>query len=275
MKTLALPALALALALAAAAPPAAAQDDLGKLWAKLQPARGVYTLRQRGAGESNGAVTMSGRMIVEARFTCEEFISSFTMDLRASSSGQAMTVRLEQKANETRDGKIYRFSSITIENGRETERREGQAVLQSREGPGEAKIQGAAGEDMKLDQGTVLPGTHMLRMIQAAAAGKKELEHRVFYGLDQMKVTNTRVTILGAGRSGKEKGLGEFADKPGWTIKEEHKEIGGAPGGASQTSETFLTEDGVATAVTISVQGLELQGTPLSLEKLPKPDCKN
>jgi hypothetical protein len=273
MKALALPILALVLAGVAPAP-AAAQDDLGKLWMKFQPARGVYTLRQRGAAESNGAVAMTGRMVVEARLTCEEFVSSFAMDLRASSGGQTMTVRLEQKANETRDGKIYRFSSITIENGRESERREGQAVLQSREGPGEAKIKGAAGEDLKLEAGTVLPGTHMLRMIQAAAAGKKEYEHRVFYGLDQMKVTTTRVTILGAGRSGKEKGLGEFADKPGWTIKEEHKEIGGAPGGASQTSETFLTADGVATAVTISVQGLDLHGTALSIEKLPKPECK-
>src|SRR6185503_6262955 len=146
--------------------------------------------------------------------------------------------------------------------------------LQSREGPGEAKIKGAAGEDLKLEAGTVLPGTHILRMMQAAADGKKELEHRVFYGLDQLKVTNSRVTILSAGRSGKEKGLGEFADKPGWTIKEEHKEIGGEPGAAGQSSEMFLTEDGVTTSLSLSVQGLELQGIALSIEKLPKPDCK-
>jgi hypothetical protein len=254
------------------ATPAAAQDELGKLYDKLQPARGVYTLRAK-SGDNSGAA-MSGRMVVEAKLTCEEFVTSFTMDLRASSGGQTMTVKLEQTANETRDGKIYRFSSVTFENGRESERREGQAVLQAREGPGEAKIKGATGEDLKLEAGTILPGTHMLRMIAAAAAGKKELEHRVFYGLDQMKITNSRVTILGAGRSGKEKGLGPFADKPGWTFREEHKETGGGPSGASQTSETFLTEDGVATAVTISVQGLELQGTPLSIEKLPNPECK-
>lgn len=258
---------------AIAAQPAAAQDDIGKGWDKIQPARGVYTLRQRGTGEST--VAMSGRMVAEVRITCEEFVSVLTMDLRASSSGQTVTVKLEQNSNETRDGKIYRFSSVTFENGRESERREGQAVLQSREGPGEAKIKGAAnGEDLKLEAGTVLPGTHILRMMQAAVDGKKELEHRVFYGLDQMKVTNSRVTILGAGRSGKEKGLGEFADKPGWTIKEEHKEIGGEPGAAAQASEMFLTEDGVTTSLSLSVQGLELQGTALSIEKLPKPDCK-
>lgn len=268
MRTLVLP-----LVLLAAAPlPAAAQDELGAFYDKLQPARAVYTLRQRG-GDTNGGV-MSGRMTVEARLTCEELVTEVIMDIRVSGTGQTMTLKLEQKANETRDGRIYRFSSVTFENGRESERREGQAVLQSRTGPGEAKIKGAAGEDLKLEAGTILPGTHMLRIMQAAAAGTKELEHRIFYGLDQMRITNSRVTIVGAGRSGKEKGLGEFADKPGWTIKEEHKEAGGTPGGAAQSSEAFMTEDGVTTALSISVQGLELQGTTLSIEKLPKPACK-
>lgn len=252
--------------------PAAAQDEIGKLYDKLQPARAVYTLRQRD-GDTNGAV-LSGRMVVEARLTCEALVTELVMDIRASGTGQTMTLKLEQKANETRDGRIYRFSSATFENGRETERREGQAVLQSRNGPGEAKIKGAAGEDLKLEPGTVLPGTHMLRIMQAAAAGKKELEHPIFYGLDQMRITNSRVTILGAGKSGKEKGLGEFADKPGWTIREEHKDASGGPGGASQSSESFMTEDGVTTAIAISVQGLELRGTVLSIEKLPKPECR-
>ena len=268
MRTLVLP-----LMLLAAAPlPAMAQDDLGALYEKLQPARGVYSLRQRG-GDTNGAV-MSGRMTVEARLTCEDLVTEVTMDIRVTGTGQTMTLKLEQKANETRDGRIYRFSSVTYENGRETERREGQAVLQSRSGPGEAKIKGAAGEDLKLEPGTILPGTHLLRIMQAAAAGKKELEHRIFYGLDQMRITNSRVTILGAGRSGKDKGLGEFADKPGWTIREEHKEAGNTPGGAAQSSEAFMTEDAVTTALSISVQGLELRGTTLSIEKLPKPECK-
>ena len=92
--------------------------------------------------------------------------------------------------------------------------------------------------------------------------------------VDQMRITNSRVTIVAAGRSGTEKALGEFADKPGWTIKEEHKEAGGTPGGAAQSSEAFITEDGVTTALAISVQGLELQGTAVSIEKLPRPDCR-
>lgn len=267
--------IALLVLLCATASPAAAQDDLDKVWTKLQPARGVYVLRQKGAESGSDAVAMSGRMVAEARITCTEIATMLTMELRASSGGQTTSVKLEQKATESRDGRIYRFSSITTENGRESERREGQAVLQSREGPGEAKIQGTANEDIKLEPGTILPGTHILRMMAAAAAGKKELEHRVFYGLDQMKITNSHVAILGAGRSGKEKGLGEFTDKPGWTIREEHREIGGTPGAASQSTEMFMTEDGVTTALTLSVQGLELVGTALSIEKLPKPECKN
>lgn len=259
--------------IAAVPPPAAAQDDVGKLYDKLQPARGVYTLRQRGNADNNGAVAMSGRMVLEARLTCEELATTMTMEIRATSGAQTATVKIEQQATETRDGKIYRFSAVTFERGRELERREGQAVLQSRDGPGEAKIKGVAGEDLRLEAGTVLPGTHMLRVMQAALAGKKEIEHRVFHGLEQMRVANSRAVIVGAGRSGKEKGLGEFADKPGWTIREEIKPAGGLPGGTAQTSEAFVTEEGVTTAIAITVQGLQLQGTALSIEKLPKPDC--
>ena len=263
----------LALLLLATAP-AAAQDEVAKLYDKLQPARGVYTLRQRGNAESNGTVAMSGRMVLEARLTCDELATMMTMDIRATSGATTATLKLEQRASETRDGRIYRFSAVTYERGRELERREGQAVLQSRDGPGEAKIKGVAGEDLRLESGTVLPGTHMLRVMQAALAGKKEVEHRVFHGLEQMRITNSRAQIVGAGRSGKGPGLGEFADKPGWTIREEIKPVGGLPGGTAQTSEAFVTEDGVTTAISISVQGLQLQGTPLSIEKLPRPDCK-
>jgi hypothetical protein len=261
--------------IAAGAMPAAAQDAIEQAWSKIQPTRAVYVLRQRGSGESgNGTVAMSGRVVVELRLNCTEIATLLQMDLRASSGGGIVTMKLEQKSAETRDGRIYRFSAATYENGRESERREGQAVLQGREGPGEAKIKGASGEDLKLEPGTILPGTHLMRMLQAAAAGKKGLENRVFYGFDQMKITGARVTILGAGRSGKEKGLGEFADKPGWRIREEYKEIGGEPGAATQTSEMFVTEDGVTTELSLSMQGLELAGTAISIEKLAKPECK-
>src|SRR5262250_2451180 len=103
--------LALAL-LGAASEHSFAQDDLGKLWAKVQPARGVYVLRQRGADQGDSGVAMSGRMTAEVRLTCDEFISALVMEIRATSSGQTMVVKLEQKSIETRDGKIYRFSSV-------------------------------------------------------------------------------------------------------------------------------------------------------------------
>jgi len=262
------------LAAVPAAAPAFAQDDLDKVWAKIQPARGVYTLRQRGGESGSDATALSGRMILEARMTCDEMISSMTMELRATSGAQTVTVTLEQKTTETRDGKVYRFGSRTLENGRETESREGQAVLQTRNGPGEAKIKGSTAEDVKIEAGTILPGTLLLRMLADAAGGKQSLEHRVFYGFDQMKIAQVRIAVKGAGRSGKEKGLGEFADKPGWTIHQEHKEVGGQPDSPTQATEMFVTEDAIATSIVLQVQNLELVGTPLSIEKLPKPECK-
>jgi hypothetical protein len=261
--------------IAGAAPtaPASAQDEHDKIWAKIQPARAAYVLRQRGQGPEGAAI--SGKMTLEARLTCDELASATTMELRVTSGAQSMTVSFEQSATETRDGKVYRFSARTLENGRVSDTREGQAVLQSRDGPGEAKIKGASAEDVKIEAGAMLPGTHLMRVMAAAAAGKTALEHRVFYGLDQMKIALARVEIKGAGRSAKLKSLGDYADKPGWTIREEHKELGGGPDSASQATEMFVTEDLVATSIVLQLQGLELEGTPISIEKLPKPECKS
>ncbi|MCW5771100.1 MAG: DUF1849 family protein [Rhodospirillaceae bacterium] len=256
-----------------AVPAARAEDAADKVWMKIQPARGVFVLRQSNAANDNGAL-LTGRMIAEARLTCTDMTTTMTMELRATSGAQSMTVMLEQKSTETRDGKVYRYSSRTLENGTVTESREGQAVLETRDGPGEAKIKGGHIEDVKLTAGTILPGTHILRVMAAAAEGKTALEHRVFYGLDQMRIVNVKVTIKGKGKSEKARGLGEFSEKPGWTIREEQRENGNAAG-TTQASEMFVTEDGVATHITMSVQGLELVGTPLSIEKLPKPDCKS
>lgn len=265
--------LSLWLLVAVAAPAPAAADPLEAVWAKVQPARGVYTLRQR--GEGSGDSVIAGRLVIEAKLTCADLSTSMTMELRVTSGAQTMSVMVEQQSTETRDGKVYRFSARTVENGRDTERREGQAILQSREGPGEATVKGSSVEDVKLEAGTILPGTHLLRIMAAAAEGKTALEHRIFYGIDQMKIVNTKVAILGSGRSGKEKGLGEFTDKPGWTIKEEHKEVGAQADATTQSVEMFMTEEAVTTRIVMSIQGLELIGTPLSIEKLPKPACKS
>lgn len=266
--------LSLFLLVAVGAPAPAVADPLAAIWAKVQPSRAVYTLRQRGEGTGDAAA-INGRMVLEAKLTCGELSTSMSMELRVTSGAQTMTAVVEQQATETRDGKVYRFSSRSLENGRETERREGQAVLQSRDGPGEATVKGASVEEVKIEAGTILPGTHLLRIMAAAAEGKTALDHRIFYGLDQMKIVNSKVTIAGAGRSGKEKGLGEFADKPGWTLKEEQKEVNPQPDAPTHSVEMFLTEDAVTTRIVLAIQGLELIGTPLSIEKLPKPECKS
>jgi hypothetical protein len=259
-------------ALALSAASARADDSAAKLWSKLQPARAVYLLRQPSASADEGSL-ITGRMTIEGRLSCDELSTTLTIDLRATSGAQTMTVAVAQHSTESRDGRIYRFSAQTTENGAVVEHREGQAVLESREGPGDATIKGARAEDFKLAAGTILPGTHMLRVLATAAAGKRQLEDRVFYGLDRMRIADVKVMISGLGKSSKSAALGAYSEKPGWTIREEQKEFG-APHAPTQVSESFVTEDGVATRITLSMQGLELVGMPLSIEKFPKPTCK-
>jgi hypothetical protein len=264
-----------AAAFLAFAHPAAAQDEFDALWTKLQPYRAVFALRLReqpsGAAEN---VALSGRMEMESRLGCHDFAVAITMTLRMTAGAQSVTAVLEQKSHETRNGRIYRFSTRTLENGHETERREGQAVLETRDGPGEGTIKVGAPETVRIEPGTVLPGTHNLRMLAAAAAGKREVKHRVFFGQDQMRLTDVTATITSRGTAPKHAGLGEFAGKPGWTIREDYREVGSGPDVQPHVTETFYTEEGVPADVLVTVQGLAIAGRALSVEKLPKPECK-
>lgn len=265
--------LLLSAAIPATALPAAAQDANKDGWAKFQPYKSVFSLRPGAMPDGGEAVRMTGRMEMETKMTCADVTTAVAMSLRITGGAQTMTAEFDQTMTESRDGKVYRFSTKSIENGRISEQREGQAVLESPDGPGEGTIKVAASESIKLDRGTVLPSTHMLRLLANAAAGKTEFQSRVFYGMDQMKLTDVHVTVKSKGNSPKTAGLGDFADKPGWTIREEYREVGGPADGQPQATEAFYTEDGVPVAIKVTVQGLEIIGTPLSVEKLPKPQC--
>ena len=90
------------------APAPAVADPLDAIWAKLQPARAVYMLRQRGEGTGDAPV-MAGRMVIEAKLTCNDLATSMSMELRVTAGAQSMSVLVEQQATEARDGKVYRF----------------------------------------------------------------------------------------------------------------------------------------------------------------------
>jgi hypothetical protein len=268
---------ALALAAALAASPATgraeAKDDLQSLYDKLQPYRAVYDVRQVAKPGATLAIK-SARMTTETRIGCKdiESASSTTMSFLGR-GGHTVTLSAEEKAQLSRDGRSYRYSSRVIDDGRDARRHEAEAVLETRDGPGKAAVRRGAPEALKLARGTVLPGTHNLRVMAAAAAGKTEVKHRVFLGEDDLRIGDITTTIKGPGTSPANAALGDFAGKPGRAIHEAVRGVGANMAGFSRTTESFVTDDGVIISTTWTMRGVELAGTLVKIEKLPKPTC--
>ena len=267
----------LAFAAALAAQPATgraeAKDDLQGIYDKLQSYRAVYDVRQ--TAKPGAALTIkSARMTTETRIGCKdiESTSSTTMSFFGR-CGHTVTVLGEEKPQLSRDGRRLRYSSRVIDDGRDARRHEAEAVLETRDGPGKGAVTRGAPETLTLARGTVLPGTHGLRVMAAAAAGKTEVKHRVFLDEDDLRIADITTTIKGPGTSPASAALGDLAGKPGRTIHEAIRGIGATTAAYSRATESFTTDDGVMISTTWTMRGVELTATLVKIEKLPKPTC--
>jgi hypothetical protein len=259
------------LACLSASGPAAAKEEGKDLYQNLQPYRAVYELRQA-ARPGTSLNLQSASATVEARIGCKDVEYMSTMSLNfVGRGGHTVTRTVELKTKESHDGRTLRFSSRLNEDGRDIRRHESQAALETSDGPGEGVVTRGAPERTKLQRGTVLPGTHFVRSLAAAAAGKTETKHRVYAGEDEIRLADITSTVVGTGTAPASATLGDFAGKPGWTIREVVHGVGERS--PARITESFITADGVTTSMKMMLQGIELVGKAVKIEKLPKPSC--
>lgn len=253
---------------------AEAKDDLREIFAKLRSYKAVYALREVGRAADAAPVKVSGRMTAETRVGCKELEIASTLAMRVASAGSSVDLESAWKTRESLDGRTYRYSMEMLQGGRVVRRHEAEAVLQSRDGPGRGAVTRGAPETLKLAQGTVLPGTHGLRSLAAAAAGRSEIRHRVYLGEDEVRLADVSTTVVEAGTAPASSALGEAAGKPGWRFRDVTRGVGPQQNGEPRITESFVTNDGVTTTTSFTVQGLKLATTPLKIEILPKTACR-
>jgi hypothetical protein len=263
-----------ALASPAATVCAEPKDDVRETYGKLQPYRAVYGLRQVARAAGTAPVRVSGRMTTETRVGCKDYEVQTSMTMRVESVGRGVDLESEWKIRESLDGRTFSFSMQMSQQGRLVRRHEAEALLQSRDGPGRGTVKRGAPEALKLAPGTVLPGTHGVRSLAAAAAGKREIKHRVYLGEDDVRLADVSTTITGAGSAPANAALGAAAGKAGWSFRDVVRSVVPRQNGEPRVNETFVTNEGVTTFASFTVQGLTIATTPLKIEMLPKPACR-
>lgn len=130
-------------------------------------------------------------------------------------------------------------------------------------------------EQRQLQKPIVLGATSGLRLMAAAASGAGTFRDRVLSVTDSIQVMDVRAAIGKPSRSAADPALGEFANRPGWFVRRNLRVVAGKDLDTVSSDETFTTEDGVATHLVMVMMNVRVVAKPVSIKRLPKPDCKS
>jgi hypothetical protein len=148
---------------------------------EIEPHRALYRMSLMRASGSSGVVAADGTMQFSWAATCDGWTIEQRYKLHMQYAEQDDTdLNFSFLAVERRDGRRYRF---TIRKQREADQQE-ELRGDARSGPKGGEARFTKPEDLRvaLPPGTLFPGSHTLRLIDAARAGKNFLSERVFDG---------------------------------------------------------------------------------------------
>ena len=178
----------------AAASPAAAVDIL--------PHRALYKVSLDKAASGSSIIDVQGRMGFEWRDACDGWAveQRYAMEF-ARADGDGSVIQSTYSTWESKAGDIYRFF-VKRDRGGGEERIEGKAVMPLPLGssPGKVTFSAPEQQELTLPKDTLFPTEHTIRMIQAAASGKRFLRAPVFDG-GEPEAPSLISAVLGKGKS--------------------------------------------------------------------------
>ena len=99
-----------------------------------------------------------------------------------------MTTDLNVSTWESKDGRIFRFSTRHLVNGRLSEETRGRAEMRSDREPGRVRVVKPKRGELVLPRGTVFPTEHMALLVAQAQAGAGRLARFVYDGSSTQRV---------------------------------------------------------------------------------------
>ncbi|MEM8551181.1 MAG: DUF1849 family protein [Pseudomonadota bacterium] len=265
-----LPGFALVL-FAAAAAPAGAED--------LQPHRGIYDLSLSDAEPSTSLVAASGRLVFALSGSeCAGYNVDFRNVTRVTDrEGTERTTDLRSSTEETVSPATLKFSHETFVDGEKASGIEGRA--EGRSGGVEVAVTAPKSTELTLER-AVFPTAHTRLILDAALAGERILEAKVYDGGDDADEVYETATILGPAQTGlpgaSEQEIAVLSQidnvmsRTAWRLTISYFEAGSAEGERMPDYElTFsMLDNGVAYNVSFDYGAFVLKGrlTELSLQ---------
>jgi len=149
----------------------------------LQSHVGVYELTMSKNRSDSGISGVSGRLVLRVTDSCDGFAQSQRMVLLTTSADGEQIVRdFNFQSWESGDGTEIRFDSQDTANGAPQGRHAGHADLSARGGDGKVVFSHPEPGELALEAGTIFPTEHFKVLIDAALAGQRNVEQRIYDG---------------------------------------------------------------------------------------------
>lgn len=280
--------LAGAFAGAAHAQPIGAQAGsavLGQGKVVFLPHRAAYEVALLKTRRTPGMASVRGRILYEfAGNTCEGYSTEFRQVSELDGGeGQANLTDLRSTSFESADGKTFRFNIENRVNNALTSRIDGMA---ERSAKGiVVKLKQPAEKTVTLDPEIVFPTEQVVRIIEAARAGKSLLELKVYDGSDTGEKIYKTLTVIGQPiPPGKETDNSDAAaNQPAldkatrWPVTVSYFDQS-EKGGEGEQTPTYamsfqLYEHGVSRALTLDYSDFVVSGKMSKFEPRPIKPC--
>jgi hypothetical protein len=158
--------------------------------------KALYTLTLDSA-KSNDVIAATGTMGYEVTDACDGWAVRQRLNMTITNAdGQDIQMTSDYATWESKDGLKFRYHMRQTTDTAVTSQTDGEAVLQTVGGPGEAHYTSPSDNTTKLPAGTVFPMAHTAAIIAAARDGKRFLSLPLFDGTDENGVEDSFIVLL-------------------------------------------------------------------------------
>jgi len=147
--------------------------------------KAIYDIRMKSAKTGSQVMDIRGKMLFVFKKSCDGWISDhkFSLDYEYTGTPPAQ-VESQFTSFENFDGKSLNFSSSRATNGEQDQQLRGLAKIPSQGTKGLAKYSIPDDLSFNLNDGTLFPAAHTIKLIEAAEHGQKIVSATVFDGSD-------------------------------------------------------------------------------------------
>ena len=240
---------------------------------EIAPHGATYNLVLRKTGLPERVTGSSGKLLIRVERICEGWRIGTRLDFQAKlANGETFHVEIVNGIEESTEGDLLSFSTLTRLNGEVQSATKGAAETGPEEG-GRAIFTSPTRSEAPLRKGTLFPAAAARELLEKLVAGRTQVQRLIFDGSapGPYEVLDT----VARGRlapGGAPTGDGALLNTPSWRLQSLWTRDDGRE--KIQALEVQLHSNGVTSRMIIDLGAMTLDARLVEIQRLPQPDCR-